>query len=228
MSRTRTSSLPTVGGVSILFVCQGNVCRSPAAERLTTLWAAEALGAQPERAGIRITSAGLGAQESEPMHPLSAAALAGLGGNSAGFLSRRFVPGLAHDAALVLTRTTRQRRSVLETTPMGLRRTFTLPEAAALLPLIDRSALERMAPRQRVAKLAELLDAARARRPAPHWEDIADPIGGRSSAHQDAVQRIASSLRPLVEVLFGPARTSDVTQPVSVTAGRQRRALPTP
>ena len=144
------------------------------------------------------------------MHPLSAAALEELGGDPGGFRSQRFAPSLVDDADLVLTMTSRQRRSVLETSPLALRRTFTLPEAAALLPLVDLTPLERLGPRERVAQLGRLLDAARARRPAPPWEDIADPVGGRASAHQDAVGRIAASLRPLVAVLFGPLGSSTV------------------
>ena len=76
-----------------------------------------------------------------------------LGGDPGAFRSRRFAPPLADDADLVLTMTSGQRRSVLETAPLGLRRTFALPEVAALLPLADLTPLERLALRERVAEV---------------------------------------------------------------------------
>jgi protein-tyrosine phosphatase len=188
--------------VNVLFVCHGNICRSPVAERLATLWAREALGFEPEKVGIRIGSAGLGAREGEPVDPMSAEALRELGGSPEGFRSRSFVPTFGDDSGLVLTMTERQRRSVLAAMPLGLRRTFTLPEAAALLPLADVVDLPSMAPGQRLAELGRRLDAARARRPAPRWQDISDPLGRRPSVHRETAQRIGTALRPLVDVIF--------------------------
>lgn len=190
--------------MSVLFVCQGNTCRSPVAERLAGDWAREALGVEPIKAGIRIGSAGLGARDGEPLHPMSAEALQKLGGHPGEFRSRRFAPELA-DAGLVLTMTERQRRSVLELMPLGLRRTFTLTEAAALLPLVDVADLASMAPGDRAAELARRLHEARARRPAPSWSDIDDPIGQRPSVHRESAEKIAAALRPLADVLFSPS-----------------------
>src|SRR5215218_10487789 len=99
--------------MSVLFVCQGNTCRSPIAERLADEWARQALATDPEEAGVRIGSAGLGARDGQPLHPMSTEALQQLGGSAGNFQSRPFAPALADDAALVLTMTERQRRSVL-------------------------------------------------------------------------------------------------------------------
>ena len=120
----------------IFFVCTGNVCRSPVAERLATAWAREKLAQSPEADVVQIESAGLSAVANQPIDPHTATALVGLGGDPAGFRSREFTPELAADADLVLTMTRDQRRTVLEAAPRGLRRTFTLTEAAGPCPLI--------------------------------------------------------------------------------------------
>lgn len=209
--------------MSVLFVCQGNTCRSAVAQRLAALFAHEALGSEPETAGVRLASAGLGARNGDPVHPMSAEALQELGGSPEGFRSRRFDPSLADGADLVLTMTERQRRSVLEVAPLRLRRTFTLTEAAALLPLADVADLASMAPGERPAELGRRLHAARARRPTPRWSDIADPIGRRPSAHRDAAHQIAAALRPLAEVLFAAsARRPDTRTPPPRSAAAVR------
>lgn len=204
--------------MSLLFVCHGNTCRSAIAERLTASWAEQALGA--EAVGVRIGSAGLAARDGEPVELRSAAALRSLGGSTGDFRSRRFVPALADEADLVLTMTQRQRRSVLEKTPLGLRRTFVLTEAAALLPLVDVSDMASLAPTARPEELARRLHRARARRPAPPWADIDDPMGRRSSAHREAAQRIAAALRPLADVLFAQPPTPSACRPVASPAIR--------
>src|SRR5689334_3964590 len=133
----------------LLFVCTGNLCRSPVAERLTA--------ARARRAGLAddvvVGSAGLGAPTGQPVHPHSAAALERLGGDPAGFASRPFAAELATGADLVLTMTRAQRRAVLEQTPRGLRRTFTLREAADLLPRADPTGLASLPPADRAREL---------------------------------------------------------------------------
>jgi protein-tyrosine phosphatase len=144
---------------------------------------------------------------------MSAEALQELGGSRGGFRSRPFVPALAAEAHLVLTMTERQRRSVLESAALGLRRTFTLTEAAALLPLADVAGLASMAPGHRPAELGRRLHDARARRPAPRWSDIGDPLGQRPSAHRDSAQQIAAALRPLADVLFAASPSLPAATP---------------
>ena len=207
--------------MSVLFVCQGNTCRSAVAERLAALWAREALGVEPEAAGIPIGSAGLGDRAGQPLHPRSAEALQELGGSAGQFRSRPFAPALADVTTLVLTMTERQRRSVLEAAPLGLRRTFTLLEAAALLPLADVSGLAAVAPAHRPVELGRRLHQARSRRPSPPWSDITDPLDRRPSAHRETAQQIAAALRPVAEALFPatPSTRAAAQQP-PVGAGR--------
>jgi protein-tyrosine phosphatase len=201
--------------VRILFVCTGNVCRSPVAERLATAWAREKLAHSPEADMAQIRSAGLSAVANRPIDPHSAAALVELGGDPAGFRSHEFTPELAADADLVLTMTRDQRRTVLEASPRGLRRTFTLTEAADLLQRADLTGLSLLPLTARARELGRRLDAARAGRPTADSDDIADPIGQTAVVHQEVAGLVAAALRPLADVLFTSVRIK-LPAPVAV------------
>ena len=191
-----------------MFVCTGNLCRSPVAERLATSWAQDALAHSPEGADVHVASAGLAAAVGRPMDPGTAAALVELGADPAGFRSRPFTAGLAEAADLVLTMTREQRRAVLEAAPRGLRRTFTLAEAADLLQRADLSGLAFLPLTQRARALGQRLDAARSDRLSGDGDDIADPIGQDAAVHREVADRVATALRPLADVLFTSVRSN--------------------
>lgn len=73
------------GEVSLVFVCWGNICRSPMAERVALGWAArEGLDA------LRISSAGVSAEElGNPIDPRAARVLRAAGYDAAGHRARR-------------------------------------------------------------------------------------------------------------------------------------------
>ena len=196
----------------LLFVCTGNICRSPLAERLTSLWAEDLLG--PGAAAVRIESAGTDALDGKSMNSRSAAALAQLGGDPTGFIARTIRPMMANQADLILTMTRRQRRLVLAQAPRTLRRTFTLPEAAALLQDADLTGIEELPLSHRASALAARLDAGRARRRTADADDVHDPIGQSTSVHTQVAARIARKVRPLADVLFAEG-------PVDPSWGRQ-------
>lgn len=183
------------------------------AERLTLAWMATACGRETE---ARAFSAGLEAREGQPMDPRSADALTLLGGDPSGFASRRFAAAMAEDADLVLTMTRGQRRSVLAVTPRGLRRTFTLSEAAALLSRADLGGLaEEQSLQERARLLAGRLDAARAFRATSPADDIPDPIQRPGRVHRAVAHLIAEALKPLVATLV-PAAAAVELMPYEV------------
>jgi len=204
-----SSCLDYVLGVRLLFVCTGNLCRSPVAECLTRAWIAPLLDGQA--AAVHVSSAGLEAREGEPMDPRSANALVQLGGDPAAFAARHFRAAMAEDADLVLTMTRRQRRSVLAATPRGLRRTFTLLEAVDLLSRADLSGLDsEQSLEKRASVLAGRLDAARAFRAASSADDIPDPIGRPDRVHRTVAGIIGDALKPLVTTLVPSASAEDL------------------
>jgi low molecular weight protein-tyrosine phosphatase len=205
----------------VLFVCTGNICRSPLAERLLRSWARDALGAGA--ADLTVGSAGTAAIDGTPMDPHSAQVLTELGGSPEGFRARRLVPGEAVDADLVLTMSRAQRRLVLHSDPRSLRRVFTLPEAAGLLPLADREGLPLLPVPERARELAVRLDAARAHRRGTDEDDVRDPIGRPLEVHRQVAARIAGALRPLADVLVLPLSVT-----VPAPAETEPRGRPTP
>jgi protein-tyrosine phosphatase len=201
--------------VRILIVCTGNLCRSPFAERLATDWARTMLAGSPEVLDVHIGSAGLAATPGQEMDLHTAAALRQHGIASEDFRSQVLTREHAQTADLILTMTREQRRAVLELVPRGLRKTFTLTEAADLLGEADVRGLSLTPLTERARRLGVQLDAARAHRMTRSSDDIADPIGQRESVLREVAERIETALRPLADVLFTSVRT-ELPAPVAL------------
>jgi len=194
---TMTRSLLSV---HLLFVCAGNVCRSPLAEGLATAWVARQVAqGSPD---MRINSAGIEAAVGREMDPKSVRALSRLGGRPPARAAKALTPEMADEADLLLTMTRRHRRTVLEMSPRGLQRTFTLLEAADLLETADLTGLELVPVEERARELGRRLHAQRRFRNSHAPDDIEDPLGRAQGVHDRVGETIAGALRPLVAVLL--------------------------
>lgn len=177
----------------VLFVCTGNICRSPLAERL--------LRERLRRAGTDVSdrflvhSVGLGALVDQPMDSNAAVALTEMGGDADGFVARQANERIVSHADLVLTAERHHRARVLEDNPAALRRTFTLREFAALCALLIDDVAG--------AGPDELVRRAAAERPLAEVDDydVPDPYRRSVAAHattagliRDAVDVIAPAL----------------------------------
>jgi protein-tyrosine phosphatase len=109
----------------VLFVCIGNVCRSPVGERL--------LAARLPSERFEVSSAGVGAMVGYAMSRYAAEELRSYGGDPTGFAARQLTPEILEASDLVLTATRELRSQVLAEMPTALRRTFTILEFAALV-----------------------------------------------------------------------------------------------
>src|SRR5690554_2859915 len=144
----------------ILAVCTGNVCRSPAVERLLAA-----------RTGLVVRSAGTRAVVGGAVSPPMAALLEDAGLATTGFAGRQLDEALVAEPALVLALTREHRSAVVELDPGAMGKAFTLRELARLaggLPA-DVVAEVRAAGGPR-ARLAALVDAARHARAAAAFE----------------------------------------------------------
>jgi len=166
----------------ILFVCTGNICRSPTAERLAAAYAAE--HGMPE---MWASSAGTRAVIGHPVHPDAAIVLEELGGDASDFAARQLKPKIAADADLIIAMTSAHRDTVLETAPRQLQRTFTLTEVARLASLDGADTLAELA-------------ALRPHLTANDIADIPDPIGQSPEVFAAVGAQIASLLPPIVEL----------------------------
>lgn len=186
----------------VAFVCTGNICRSALAERLTTAFAEE-LG----RCDLTASSSGTSAVVGSGMDPDAAEALLELGGTPGTFRARQFVPAHVEQADLVLTMTRAHRRDVLQHSPRGMSRTFTLLEAADLLSMLPPD-LTLPQPDDLGARGTALVAAlARGRSArglvAREDDDVPDPIGRSTDVHLEVADRIADALFPLLQTLTG-------------------------
>lgn len=110
----------------VLFVCQGNVCRSPFAELLGRhLFPGTHL---------ELASAGLGAVVGAPVDPDMARELELRGAPSEPFAGRMLTVPLARAADLVLTMNRRQREAVVGDAPDLVWRVYVLGQLARILP----------------------------------------------------------------------------------------------
>lgn len=174
-----------------MFVCTGNICRSPFAERLS-----KSLFDHHGLSGWEFSSAGIGALVGEPMDPLMRERLEARGGSAAGFAARQVDLELLNDATLILTLQGLHRNWILEEAPGALHRTFSLGQAL-------RFAQEE-APRVQGQEFVEQLTAHRSR--ARGRDDIPDPYKRGPEAADKAAETITTMLQGFLPHLVEPGR----------------------
>ena len=190
-----TSRRPAAGA-TVLLVCTGNVCRSPAAELLLRS-ALEALDA----VDVTVTSAGTRALVGQPVHPPMARLLTDAGVPVGSFAARQLTAELVAEADLVLALAREHRSAVVTLVPGALRRTLLLGDAVTAATASRGAGWPAPTPSARLRALPGL--APRHRSPAPGVvADVPDPYLGPETAYRaafdvvdDAVGRLVAALR---------------------------------
>lgn len=179
---------------TVLFVCTGNICRSPFAARLLLSRVAADAPIEAGSAGIRPV---LGHGIDKPM----AAALRELGGTADGHVARPLVPEVVGASDLVLGATGEHRSRVLETVPQALRRTFTMREfvrlGTALPAMTGPPTVDQL--RARVAEVAAMRGQLPAQRPGA--DDIPDPFGAAPELVQACVIELVAVVDATLRIL---------------------------
>ena len=181
----------------VLFVCTGNICRSPMAQAMLTHRLRDRLG---DTHAIEVSSAGTGALVGEPMEPFAIDALTGLGITADEFAARDVDAEILADAGLILTATRQHRSMVVTAEPSVVRRTFTIKEFARLAASLDDG------PGVPLAQVVDRVAAQRGFAPpvAPGEDDVADPY--RQPARR--FTETADELGPAVETIADLLATS--------------------
>lgn len=193
----------------LMFVCTGNICRSPFAEILTRHLLVGRLGGTLA-SRFAISSSGVQAVVDGDMHPDSRSELEPWGLHRAAadrFTARRLRSAMVSDADLVLGATPRHRSSVVERNPEGLPKTFSMREFARLARAVDP---EQLPGGDAIERAHVLVDLARRKRglvpPVPPEEDaVPDPMGGAQEDHHRAAVLIREAVSTFVDVV-APAR----------------------
>lgn len=182
---------------AVLFVCTGNICRSPMAERIFRARVDEAVP-------VVASSAGINALVGHPMDAPSAHVLRELGGDPRGHVGRRLEAGMVTAAELILTAERRHRSVIVQSDPLAFRRTFTLREFARLgagLPPLAGSPTpddlrERVGAVARQRGVAEPVD--------PGGDDIGDPFGAPITLARAVGAQVSTAIDATLAVLGLP------------------------
>ena len=182
---------------AVLTVCTGNVCRSPAAERLLATRLADV-------ADLSVASAGTSALVGQPVDPPMAALLADAGVPAGEFAARQLTAAHLRTADLVLVMTRRHRSAVVALEPAAVRRTFLLTELAALATSVADAGWPADVPADPAARLAALPRLAAGRRGAtalPADPEVVDPYLRGPEVHARALQQVTAAVDALVRAV---------------------------
>ncbi|MGV9669262.1 DUF4012 domain-containing protein [Gordonia sp. NPDC003504] len=200
-------SEPTGRPSTILFVCTGNICRSPMGERILRAMASRG------DVDVTITSAGVGAQNGQPMHTSAEQVLEEHGYDATDFAARYLRPQILEGADLVITMTREHRAACQRMLPARWKRMLTLTELVQLLDVLgdDASMQDVIDSRGRVDTNAESLD-------------IVDPMGQPKEAFERVFGEIEPKVGRVAEWLGVPGDSVPHTDPplagTPPTAGR--------
>ncbi|MFI5532671.1 protein-tyrosine-phosphatase [Kitasatospora sp. NPDC051853] len=195
----------------ILFVCTGNVCRSPIAERLTRHELDARLAAVAAGRFV-VESAGTWGHEGAPMEAHAVTVLGEYGVAADNFAGRELLDEHVIDADLVLTATLDHRAQVISMGHAAGLRTFTIKEFTRLVRRIDPSTLpDPRGGAQATERARALVRSAAALRgwllaSTPESDEVDDPYGAPIGMFRNCGEEIFDALDPVVTALTGVAR----------------------
>jgi protein-tyrosine phosphatase len=180
----------------VLFVCTGNICRSPLAEAFL----ADRARSLPEGL-LEVRSAGTRGREGHPPMPETVR----VGAEHGLDVERHAASPLTADGIeshdLVVGMTEEHVAEIGRMVPGSAARTFTLKELAHLLGSVEEppAGPDEETARARIAAADEL----RRERGGPRDSDVADPLGLGADVYRAITDEIERSVDEIVEGLFG-------------------------
>lgn len=164
--------------ITVLFICAGNICRSPYAEIAANRHLSSA---------VRAVSAGTHALAGHPMDP----DMAHLVGAPVEHRAQQLTQAICAEADIVLAMAADHRRYVIEEWPKFATKTFVIGQAARELAFAPKLAL------------ADIRVYLSAHRSASAADSVADPYRRGPEAAFECARKIDSLLVPIVDRLNG-------------------------
>ena len=184
----------TLGDFRILTVCTGNICRSPAAERLLL----DGLGTVAS-----VTSAGTHALRGEPIDHSIALRLRRRGVSEGSFEARQLRSRHLVGANLVLPLTTWHRGRILTQMPIARKKTVTLLEFARIVGAPEFPRLPDGSVQRRLRAMARYAAEHRGIGDYVNEDDVPDPYGQGPEVTEYAFQLMESAVHTIVRVARG-------------------------
>ena len=174
--------------MKVLFVCTGNVCRSPMGELLLPQY-------MPD---LESDSAGTRGLDNHAIAPSSAKIMTAHGIDSSGFRSKRVTPQLANGSDLILCFEYEQRNEISVIAPIAARRTFLLNDFANMCAYCKEQGYVEGVTREE--RLASVIDNASMIRPMiPDTDNIEDPMGKDFPVCERAYNEICAALQTIAK-----------------------------
>ncbi|GAA1455508.1 low molecular weight phosphatase family protein [Nesterenkonia lacusekhoensis] len=189
---------------TVLTVCTGNICRSPAMERLLT----HHLGEE----GIRVHSGGTHAHDGEDMQPAMKERVSDYGADAQNFVADQLTPQMVRDSDLILTATRVHVEDILADVPEAEDRTFTIREFGRLLSAVDTSQIaetvgQDAAVADRLAALVPLVAqrrtgaASSGRNGRGRQDDVVDPYMLPDDVYDESFRQLREPIEALADAL---------------------------
>ena len=187
----------------ILFVCEGNLCRSLFAERLIET----ALGAG-DGSTLTVASAGTKAAPHLEVPQEIDMILRSFGADTRDHTPRELTASMVADASLVVTATRDQRTAVVRAHPRAVQYTYTLPQLERRLRLAERHGKFDAEPKApATARLSQLVEIVRSQLDpptgTPESDDVVDPYGRDIDVFSEMVRESRPGLDLLARHLGG-------------------------
>lgn len=184
-----------------LFVCTGNICRSPMGELLFPLFFHEP---------VETESAGVQGLIDSPIDPSSARLLTADGVDSQHFRSRRLTPQIARDSDLILCFTKHQRQRIIALAPRVRSRTFQLADFATICSYcMEHNLIHGDTVEDRLDSI--LQNASLIQINLSSAQDIEDPFRKEFSAFETAHRQILECFAIIADAL-NPTQGSHIRQ----------------
>ncbi|MFW2512337.1 low molecular weight phosphatase family protein [Demequina sp. SO4-13] len=171
---------------TVLTVCTGNICRSPAVEALLRHHLGDI--ADFSSAGTHaMTDTGIPAQM---LMGLDAAGI-----DARAHRSRQLTESLAREADLIIAMTAEHRTRIVQEVPSVLRRTFLLDELAKAAR--EQAPLEGDSPAERLRNIPDAIQGFRPELSAFQIEDVPDPYRRSQDDYDRAYAMIEAAVRDI-------------------------------